>query len=516
MYPGTFAARFPDKLAVVVVGSGEKLTYGDLDDRSIRLARFLGERGLRPGDHIAMLTDNTPLAFEVYWAALRSGLCITTVNRHLTSGEAAYIVNDCGARALIASTGVADLAASVVRECTGVQVPLAGGGDVDGYDSYEAALSSVSGIPLDAQPRGTDMLYSSGTTGRPRGIKAPPPVGQIDQPGDVNREVLLQLFGFDTDTVYLSPAPVYHAAPLRFGAAVQSAGGTVVLMERFDAAAALQAIEDFRVTHSQWVPTMFIRMLKLDAAVRNGFDLSSHTVAVHAAAPCPVDVKRAMIDWWGPIVHEYYSSTEANGFTAIDSDRWLRKPGSVGLPLLGTAHVCDEAGLELATGEIGSIFFERDEPPFSYHNDPDKTAAAQHPSHPTWTTTGDIGYLDADGFLYLTGRKSFTIISGGVNVYPQEIEDALALHPQVFDVAVIGIPDDEMGESVAAVVQPTHAGADPTRLADDLTEYLRQRIAHYKVPRSFRFVDELPRTPAGKVVKHQLLASTLNESRTDP
>jgi long-chain acyl-CoA synthetase len=508
MYPGTFAARFPDKPAVIVAGSGETLTYADLDDRSIRLARYLGERGLAPGDHIALLTDNTPRAFEVYWAALRSGLYITTINRHLTPSEAAYIVNDCGARALVASAGVGGLAASVARDSTAVQVLLAGGGDVDGYESYEEALRGVSGDPLPSQPRGTDMLYSSGTTGRPRGIKPPLPIGQVDEPGDLNSAVLVPLFGLDGDTVYLSPAPVYHAAPLRFGATVQSTGGTVVLMDHFEAADALAAIEKYRVSHSQWVPTMFVRMLKLHDEIRGGFDLSSHRVGVHAAAPCPIEVKRAMIDWWGPILHEYYSSTEANGFTAIDSEQWLRKPGSVGRALLGVVHVCGDDGSELPAGEVGGIYFERDELPFGYHNDPEKTAAAQHSHHPSWTTTGDIGYCDGDGFLYLTGRKAFTIISGGVNIYPQEIEDALALHPKVFDVAVIGVPDAEMGESVAAVVQPIGSDVDRDVLAEELTEYLRERIARYKVPRSFRFVDELPRTPVGKVVKHQLLAQT--------
>lgn len=511
MYPGTFAAQFPEKPAVVVAGSGETLTYGELDERSIRLARFLRERGFQRGDHIALLTDNTPRAFEVYWAALRSGLYITAINRHLAPQEASYIIKDCEARALIASAGVASVAGSVRPELDRVEVLLAFHGSVDGYGSYDEALASVSAEPLGAQPRGIDMLYSSGTTGRPRGIKPPLPTQQIDEPDTVT-STILSLYGFDADSVYLSPAPIYHAAPLRFGATVQSAGGTVVLMERFDAAAALEAIELHRVTHSQWVPTMLVRMLRLDKQVRDQFRLDTHRVAVHAAAPCPIEVKRAMIDWWGPILCEYYSSTEANGFTAINSEEWLRKPGSVGRALIGVAHICGEDGRELAPGEIGTIYFERDELPFAYHNDPEKTAAAQHPHHPTWTTTGDIGYLDEDGYLYLTGRKAFTIISGGVNIYPQEIEDALTMHPKVFDVAVIGVPDDEMGESVTAVVQPAQPADDEEDLARELTDYLRSRIAGYKVPRSFRFVRQLPRTPVGKVVKHQLLTPTVEES----
>lgn len=511
MYPGTFAAQFPDKPAVVVADTGETLTYGELDERSLRLARFLREQGFARGDHIALLTDNNPRAFEVYWAALRSGLYITAVNRHLTPAEAGYIVNDCGARALIASAGVGGLAGTVASALHRVEILLAYNGDIDGYRSYDQALTSVSAEPLGSQPRGIDMLYSSGTTGRPRGIKPPLPTQQIDEPDVVTSTVLSQ-YGFDTDSVYLSPAPIYHAAPLRFGAAVQSAGGTVILMERFDPAAALEAIELHRVTHSQWVPTMFVRMLRLDKQIRDQFRLDTHRVAVHAAAPCPIEVKRAMIDWWGPILCEYYSSTEANGFTAIDSEQWLRKPGSVGRALIGIPHICDDEGRELAPGEIGAIYFERDELPFAYHNDPEKTAAAQHSHHRTWTTTGDIGYHDDDGYLYLTGRKAFTIISGGVNVYPQEIEHALAMHPKVFDVAVIGVPDDEMGESVTAVVQPVHVGQDEDDLARELTDYLRTRIAGYKVPRAFRFVSQLPRTPVGKVAKHQLVAPTAKES----
>lgn len=354
------------------------------------------------------------------------------------------------------------------------------------------------------------MLYSSGTTGRPKGIKPALPDRQVgDAPGDTFTAVFGPLYGFDTDTVYLSPAPLYHAAPLRFGGVVHALGGTLVVMERFDAERALAAIERYRVTHSQWVPTMFVRMLKLDESVRTRYDLSSLKVAIHAAAPCPVDVKQAMIDWWGPVLYEYYASTEANGATFIDSEQWLRKPGSVGPAGMGTVRVCGDDGAELPTGEIGTIYFEREELPFAYHNDPDKTTQAIHPGHPTWTTTGDIGYIDADGFLFLTDRKAFMIISGGVNIYPQEIEDALALHPKVLDVGVIGIPDEEMGESVQAVVQPGPGVETGPELAAELREYLRARIAHYKVPRSFDFADELPRTPTGKLVKGKLRAQYL-------
>ncbi|MGW5140792.1 acyl-CoA synthetase [Nocardia beijingensis] len=505
MYPGAHVDRSPDKPAVIVAESGEALTYRELEENSVRLARHLHDAGLRRGDHVALLSGNDPKVYEVYWAALRTGLYITAVNRHLSPSEISYIVDDCGARALIVSAGLADAAEQIVPETPAVEIRLAFGGHVPEYKSYEEATAAASPEPLPDQPRGADMLYSSGTTGRPKGIKQPLPDRQVgDAPGDTYTAIFGPLYGFDTETVYLSPAPLYHAAPLRFGGVVHALGGTLVIMEKFDAEQALAAIERYRVTHSQWVPTMFVRMLKLDEAVRARYDVSSLRVAVHAAAPCPVDVKRAMIDWWGPILYEYYASTEANGATFIDSEQWLRKPGSVGTSGLGTIRVCGDDGAELPTGEIGTIYFEREAAPFAYHNDPAKTADAVHPDHPSWTTTGDIGYVDEDGYLFLTDRKAFMIISGGVNIYPQEVEDALALHPKVFDVAVIGVPDEEMGESVKAVVQPA-PGAEPgPELAAELRDYLRDRIAHYKVPRSFDFADDLPRTPTGKLVKGKL------------
>jgi fatty-acyl-CoA synthase len=350
------------------------------------------------------------------------------------------------------------------------------------------------------------MLYSSGTTGRPKGIKPPLPDRQIDEPGDTMIAAFGARFGFDRDTIYLSPAPLYHAAPLRTCATVQALGGTAVVMERFEAERALELIERHRVTHSQWVPTMFVRMLKLPDKVRSRFDVSSMKVAIHAAAPCPVDVKRAMMEWWGPILHEYYSSTEMNGMTSIGPEEWLRKPGSVGREAIGVAHICDEDGHELAPGLVGTIYFEREALPFEYHNDPAKTRSTQHPDHPTWTAVGDLGRVDEDGFLFLTDRKAFMIISGGVNIYPQEIEDVLILHPAIADVAVIGVPDDEMGEQVKAVVQLADGGEASRELALEIIDHVKQRIARFKAPRSVDFVDALPRTPTGKLLKGELRA----------
>ncbi|MBV0916452.1 acyl-CoA synthetase [Mycobacteroides chelonae] len=500
MYPGTHAAQFPDKPAVVMAGSGATLTYGQLDEQSRRLARYWHDTGLRKGDHVALLSDNVPEVFVVYWAALRSGLYITSVNHHLAPAEVSYIVNDSGSTALVVAAGVREQAVAILDDIPAVTQRLAFGGEIPGYGSYEDALAGAADEPLPSQPAGSDMLYSSGTTGRPKGIKVPLMDRQVDEPNPFAM-LFAHLYGFNADTVYLSPAPIYHAAPLRFCGFVQSMGGTAVVMERFDADDALAAIEKYRITHSQWVPTMFVRMLKLPKETRLRHDTSSLKVAIHAAAPCPVEVKHSMIDWWGPILYEYYSSTEGNGVTFIDCENWLKRPGSVGSPALGVLHICDEEGTELPAGEAGLVYFEREERPFTYHNDDEKTCSACHPEHDTWTTTGDIGYVDDDGFLFLTDRKAFMIISGGVNIYPQEIENSLALHPQVLDVAVIGVPDAEMGEAVKAVVQPADPSADQDTLAAELTEFLRERIARYKVPRSFDFTDTLPRTPTGKLAK---------------
>ncbi|MGI5347814.1 acyl-CoA synthetase [Streptomyces sp. CA-250714] len=510
MYPGVHASADPDKPAVRTARTGEVLTYGQLEERSVRLANRLHSAGLRPGDHLALLSDNDARCLEVYWAALRSGLYITAVNCHLTPDEAAYIVRDCGARALIVSAALPELATALVPRIQGVTVRLAYGNSqgaaqvYDSYDDYEEALAGSSPKRPARQPRGADMLYSSGTTGRPKGIQPPLSGEELTAAPSPLVTLFSALYGFDTSTVYLSPAPLYHAAPLRFCAVVTATGGTVVLMDSFEPVPALELIERNRVTHSQWVPTMFVRMLKLPEEVRSRYDLSSLRVAIHAAAPCPTEVKRRMMEWWGPVLYEYYASTEGNGLTAITPQEWLRKPGSVGRSgPLGEVRICADDGSEVPVGTTGTVYFARDELPFTYHNDPARTAEAQHPRHPTWTTTGDIGHVDEDGYLFLTDRKAFTIISGGVNIYPQEIEDCLTLHPKVTDVAVIGVPDAEMGESVHAVVQPEPdaAPAAGPLLERELLEYVREHLAGYKVPRSVEFTDRLPRTPTGKLAK---------------
>ncbi|MBT0568060.1 acyl-CoA synthetase [Williamsia sp. CHRR-6] len=506
MFPGVFAATTPDKPAAVLPALGQTLTYRELDERSIRLSNHLYDLGLRRGDCIALAATNDLRVFEVYWAALRSGLYVTPVNYNLTADEANFIISDCGAQVLFASSTVATAVADSAT-IPGLTHRIAWGDGIEGFESYDEVLAAASTTPLAEQPRGHDMLYSSGTTGRPKGIRPPLPQGEVDKIPDIYTAIFAPMYGFDASSVYLSPAPLYHAAPLRYSGMVQSVGGTVVVMDKFDPEGALKLIDEYKVTHSQWVPTMFVRMLKLPAEVREKYDVSSMKAAIHAAAPCPVHVKRAMIDWWGPVIEEYYSSTEAVGGTFINSADSLSHPGSVGKPLLGVIHICDDDGNELPVGETGTVYFEREAQVFEYHNDPEKTKAAAHPDHPLWATTGDVGHVDDEGFLYLTDRKAFMIISGGVNIYPQEAENVLIAHPAVFDVAVIGVPNEEFGEEVKACVQ-LDAGYSPSdELIAELDAFARKSLAGYKVPRSYDFVDELPRTPTGKLVKGTLVAA---------
>ncbi|MET0715017.1 MAG: acyl-CoA synthetase [Mycetocola sp.] len=503
MHPGIHAATNGDQPAVILGDSGHVVTYGQLERRSAQLANLLVTAGLRPGDHLAVMLENHPRYFEVFWAAMRAGLYLTPINWHLKPDEAGYIIEDCGATALVTSQALDGVVAELAPWLDQVSIRLAIDGDVDGFDRYERALNShPTNVAFD-EVEGAIMFYSSGTTGRPKGIKPPmsgAPFGTMMPPLVALAQTMWKL---SSNSVYLCPAPLYHAAPLGWSTAVQRLGGTVVVMERFDAARALELIERHRVTHAQFVPTHFVRMLKLTNEQRSERDLSSLEVAIHAAAPCPVEVKEQMIRWWGPIVYEYYAGSEGNGFTAVGPEEWLEHRGTVGKALIGIIHILDEDGNDVAVGESGQVWFESPVR-FEYHNDPDKTASVFNDRG--WSTLGDVGYLDNEGYLYLTDRASHMIISGGVNIYPQEVENVLALHPLVEDVAIIGVPDPDMGEQVKAVVQLTH-GADPDQATEDaILDFARSRLSAFKCPRSVDFVDDLPRLPTGKLLKRELRA----------
>jgi long-chain acyl-CoA synthetase len=500
LYPGGHAAERPDRPAVVMYPSGETVTYAQLDADANRLARVLREHGLQTGDHVAFLVENHPRFLTLAWGAHYAGLYYTAISTRLTPDEAAYIVDDCGAKAFICSASKGDLAAAIIESTPKVELRLALGGDVEGHQRFEEVVDTADPTPIDDRSEGMDMLYSSGTTGRPKGVKVPLREVPLGTP-DTLYLLVSGLFGANEETVYLCPAPLYHAAPLRYSIQVQRAGGTVVVMEHFDAEAALAAIEQHRVTFTQMVPTMFVKMLKLPAEVRERYDVSSLQCVVHAAAPCPVPVKEQMIEWFGPIIHEYYAGTEGNGFVYCNSEEWLAHKGTVGKSLLGPLHIIGEDGEELPVGEAGTVYFESSSG-FSYHNDPDKTKASYHPKG--WSTLGDVGYLDEDGYLYLTDRKAYMIIRGGVNIYPQEAENVLTMHPAVADVAVFGVPDEEMGERVHAVVQPAEGYEPGPELEQELLEYCRSQIATIKCPQGIDFRDELPRHPTGKLYKRLL------------
>ncbi|HEY2480681.1 MAG TPA: acyl-CoA synthetase [Caulobacteraceae bacterium] len=498
MHPSIHAKSHPDKPAYIMAASGETVTYGQLEARSNQGAHLFRQLGLQAGDAVALFMDNSPRCYEVLWAAQRSGLRFTCISSKLTAGEVEYIAKDSAAKAFIASAGVAAVAAELATLIPGVRLFMVDGA-TGPYESFEAARAGMPQTPIADQSAGSAMLYSSGTTGRPKGVKRAGVAsgGPIDAPNGLSM-MGQALYGWNFDSVYLSPAPLYHAAPLGWSMAVLALGGTVVLMERFDPEAALAYIEKYQVTTAQWVPTHFVRMLKLPAETRAQYNHASLKSVFHAAAPCPVPVKQAMIEWWGPIVHEYYAGTEGNGFCAITSEEWLRKKGSVGKGLMAEVKICDEAGDPLPARSEGTVYFAGGGE-FEYHNDPDKTAESRNKHG--WTTLGDVGWLDEDGYLFLTDRKSFMIISGGVNIYPQEIENLIITHPKVADVAVVGAPHEEMGEEVVAVVQPVDWSEAGEALAAELSAFARANLSHVKTPRRIDFMAELPRHPTGKLYK---------------
>ncbi len=497
------AEATPDKPAVIMYPSGMVVTFGEMETRANQLAHLFRSAGLREGDAVAILMDNNEHYHTVMWAARRCGLYYVPINTHLTAAEAAYIVDNSSAKAIVGSPAMRP-----ILEQLGEYLPnglpdllLIAGDRLDGWLAYPECVARQPGTPIPDEIEGDLLQYSSGTTGRPKGIKRPlPHLPPSEAPGLMTA---LVSFWANPDGVYLSPAPLYHTAPSVWSMTFQAAGIPVVVMARFDAEGALDAIARHRVTHGQFVPVMFTRMLKLPEAVRDSYDVSSLQRVMHAAAPCPVDIKKQMIDWWGPIVDEYYASSEAIGSTLITAEEWLAHPGSVGRPMAGALHIVDEQGNELPAGQAGEIYFES-AARFEYLNDAEKTAAAHHERG--WMTVGDIGYLDEDGYLYLTDRRHHMIISGGVNIYPQEAENMLVSHPRVMDAAVFGIPDEEMGQSVKGVVQLVDPAEATDAFAEELLGWLRDRLAHYKCPRSISFEKQLPRTDTGKLYKQSLIA----------
>lgn len=502
-YPGTHVVERGDHPAYVMASTGSTVTYRELHERANQIAHLFRSSGLRPGDHVAFCMENHPWFLSIAWGAHYAGLYYTAISSRLTSEEAAYIIEDCGARVLILSAYKSDLAADLLDVTPGVEHRFMVDSTIEGHASFEEAVAAQPTDDLEHATEGVDMLYSSGTTGRPKGVKNPLREVPLGTP-DTLFMLVSGLFGANPETVYLSPAPLYHAAPLRFCMQVQRAGGTVIVMDHFDPEEALRLIQEHRVTFGQFVPTMFVRMLKLPEEVRARYDVSSIEVAVHAAAPCPIPVKEQMIEWWGPVLHEYYAGTEGNGFCWTNSEDWLTHKGTVGKALAGKIHIVGGDGEEVPTGESGTVYFES-EAAFTYHNDPDKTKDSYNERG--WSTLGDVGYVDEDGFLYLTDRKAYMIITGGVNVYPQEAENLLTMHPSVIDVAVFGVPNEDFGEEVKAVVQPTEMPADDAAaaaLSAELIAYCREHLADVKCPRSIDFRDELPRHPTGKLYKRLL------------
>ena len=502
MHPSVYAKSHPNKPAIVMAGSGETITYGELDARSNQVAQLLRARGIQIGDTVALCMENHPWFFCLAWGFQRAGVHYVGISSRLTPPEIAYILDDSGAKLLFGSAYLAGTLDEVARLAPQVaQLRM----DTPGEQSAEAAIAAMPATPISDERAGVDMLYSSGTTGRPKGVKIPLPEDPAIDATNVLVQLAMMAYGINENAIYLSPAPLYHAAPLRWSMTVHKIGGTVVVMEKFDPEGALATIEKYKITDGQFVPTHFVRMLKLPEEVRKKYDVSTLKCAIHAAAPIPVPVKEAMIEWWGPVLYEYYAGTEGNGSTFITSQEWLKKKGSVGKALSGILHICDENGDEVPRGTEGQVFFEPSDPnlpTFEYHNDPVKTAESRNKHG--WSSLGDVGYMDEDGYLFLTDRKSFMIISGGVNIYPQEIENLLVTHPKVADAAVIGAPDPDMGERVVAVVQPLDMGEATPELAAELTEYLSGQLSRVKMPRQIDFREQLPRELTGKLYKRLL------------
>ncbi|VIO68219.1 Long-chain-fatty-acid--CoA ligase [Bradyrhizobium ivorense] len=503
MYTGKHAHLRPLQPAFIMAGSGEIVTYRELEARNNRLAHLFRRRGMKRLDHYSIFMENNDRYLEACGAGERAGLYFTCVNSFLTPGELAYILTNSQSRILITSQLKLDVAREALKECPQVELCIVvdGDGESERIVGLTQATAGLPSTPIADEALGTAMLYSSGTTGRPKGIVRPLP----EQPPVQNLplfDFLIKLWHYREGMVYLSPAPLYHSAPQAAVNLTIRMGGTVIIMESFDPERYLQLVQQWGITHTQLVPTMFSRMLKLPEEVRRRYDLSSLEIAIHAAAPCPALVKDDMIKWWGPIIHEYYGATEGLGFTACNSEEWLAHRGTVGKVLLGDLHILDENLKPCPNGTPGTVWFKTGSP-FEYFNDPAKTSEARSPDG-SMSTVGDVGYIDDDNFLYLTDRATFMIISGGVNIYPQECENLLITHPKVADAAVFGVPNVDLGEEVKAVVQPVDGVAPGPDLAEELIAFCAQSLSRQKVPRSVDFEAELPRLPTGKLYKRLL------------
>lgn len=503
-----YAQNTPNK-AAIIMEDGTRATWTEFSELVNKLVQYFKSIGLKVKDHIAVFMENNEHYLKVATAAIDSGLIYTCVSTHLQESEIEYILENSEAKLLIVSPEKCEMAARLKKKLKlgGIVV----GGEHEDFESFHTILEQQPNKPTENIIAGHPMLYTSGTTGRPKGVmKAATDdvkIGNLPK----NMQLLVTLYKIDDQTVYLSPAPLYHAAPLAFCTVTMAMGGTVVLMKKFDAEKSLALIDRYQVTHSQWVPTMFIRMLKLSNDIRKKYNVSSMNFAIHAAAPCPVEIKEEMIKWWGPIILEYYGASEGNTLVMINSEEWLSHKGSVGKCYLGKIHILNDDGKEMPIGQPGLIYIEGGVN-FQYFKDKEKTEDSRNPNG--WTTLGDIGYVDEEGYLYLTDRKSNMIISGGVNIYPQEIENLLILHPKVTDVAVFGIPHPEFAEEVKAVIQPANMNDAKEDLAKELMAYCRERMSHVKCPKSIDFDPDLPRTPTGKLIKRKIKEKYLTDKKT--
>jgi len=491
------AETAPTRLALIDA-NGSTWTYSELEKRSNQLANGLRALGLERGDGVAIVLPNESEFIEIYLATMQIGLYLTCVNYHLTGPEIAYIVNDCEAKVLVIHERYAAASIAAAKEIDIAPSHRFAVGEVDGYRPYEEICNGQPTSPPSDRSPGTSMLYTSGTTGRPKGVRRPLPEGDANEAG-VGGSMLAMLFDITPgEGVHLVAGPLYHAAPLAFGTGALHLGQAMLLVDKWTPEGTLRLIEEWGVTTSHMVPTMFHRLLGLPDDVRAAANTSSLQSVIHAAAPCPVDVKHRMIEWWGPVIYEYYAATEGGG-SYVNSEQWLERPGTVGAPFPGsTLKIFDDAGNELPPGEVGTVYMGTERGEFEYYKDEEKTKASRR--HGLFTV-GDMGYLDDEGWLFLSDRKADMIISGGVNIYPAEIEATLLGHPDVADAAVIGVPDEEWGESVKAVVQTKDPARADDEFAEELLLWCRSRLAGFKCPRSIDFRAELPRYPTGKLYK---------------